>query len=70
MISLLTGSQTAKRLGICHSRVRQLALAGALRTYLQTPIGRLFDLRDVDRFRRQRARDRRVQWWRRKKRMP
>lgn len=43
----LTRSQVARRLGLSAERVRQLTLTGKLRCR-PTPLGRLYDPRDVD----------------------
>jgi DNA-binding transcriptional MerR regulator len=50
----LTPSQTARRLGISKARVLQLNNQGLLPA-LRTPLGRLFDPKDVERFARERA---------------
>ncbi len=48
-MALLTTSQVAERLHLHPSRVRALAAAGRLPS-TSTPLGRLFDPKDVERF--------------------
>lgn len=50
----LTPAQTAHVLGVTTPRVRQLVLEGTLPA-LMTPLGRLFDVQDVDALVRERA---------------
>lgn len=49
----LTTSQAARRLSLSYSRVRQLSEEGRIRT-IRTPLGRLFDADEVERFARER----------------
>jgi excisionase family DNA binding protein len=49
MTDALTPTQTAKRLDLSRSRIIQLNNEGRLRA-VRTPLGRLFDLQDVERF--------------------
>ena len=53
-VEKLTPAQAARQLGISAIRVRQLADEGQLRCQ-RTPLGRLFDVADVERLAEQRA---------------
>ncbi|GAA4403391.1 MerR family transcriptional regulator [Tsukamurella soli] len=55
-ITLLTKGQVARRLGLSPERVRQLSESGALACQ-HTPLGRLYDPDEVDRYAATRAAD-------------
>jgi DNA-binding transcriptional MerR regulator len=55
----LTRNQVARRLGLSAEWVRQLSDAGLL-PCVRTPLGRLYDAADVERFARHRATQRRA----------
>lgn len=52
-VEYITPSQAARRLDLSKSRILQLNNEGRLRA-IRTPLGRLFDLEDIERFARER----------------